>query len=259
MSQPFLLFSGSTLTVLWPLFLEAVFAGGALGCAESSKPAQAPWEFRAQTGLHSFFFPSANAAPSLVFALHAGSTPDPCGLYRGDSQTTSFSFFKIELNRAAQGSFSVLPGGLMSADFGRDLPLRASVAYIRVNEGRRTARWWASGGTVEVDGAPVSLEEWGTVTEPRLSLSARFPKRDLEQVECQGGASADGQTQVEECLCRDSAGAEERCVPGPEGRDCCVDQEGGTEPVQIQMTTSPCAAMCYAPPLGMADCLRLGP
>ncbi|MFP4600161.1 MAG: hypothetical protein ACLFVJ_18030 [Persicimonas sp.] len=172
-----------------------------------------------------------------------------------DTDVGSFWYLNVTLGDVNHDRYNVVAPDLEGA--AKNLTQgEASVAAARFEDGRKTERFFATGGTVTVEQLPQTLSEWHAGEHMRLVIDADFPVDPVRQERCDGAVRVhwdeDGTAQPDEqawetCQCRTFTGEEFQCeVTSTGGGSCCTPRTQETVALQTSVTMHQCAKMCDA-------------
>ncbi len=201
-------------------------------------------------GLSLFSFRFIDDPPGgimLKIDIHQSSISKPCDLYKpnGDiSKHLPFWFVMIRTGSTKPGVYDVIPLWNESEE-NRN---KAQVLMNYVLDNDSADRYEAVGGSIEIESAPQSIEEWNNGVGLVAKLNVAFPKNAVRTVECEGACmDIDGVASNcrGSCVCEDITGNRTTCeLENFKTQTCCISSDKETVALQMTVNAEPCSDMC---------------
>jgi hypothetical protein len=219
------------------------------GCGSTTHPAKSDQDWRTALArmqqANAIFSLSYAAEPpqgtQLRMALHQDDAATACALYASadGADAADFWYLGVALNHTAAGDYGIVPELSTTDDVNQ-----ASVRLVHVLDGKKTAKFAATAGAVQIKQSPADLAEWAADGSLTGVIDVGFPDAPSTEVECRGNQSlTTGETSTE-CTCSDESGVLSICT-SPDGKGCCK-ASGSSVRLKRDVAAAQCGFMCTA-------------
>jgi hypothetical protein len=118
-----------------------------------------------------------------------------------------------------------------------------SVTLEKWENGRRTDRFVALGGSVSLKGSARDQSSWQAGLDLEATIHAEFPKHHVRALGCDVGGAVNGPT-TSFCQGENDDSTTFTCTPTEDNPACCFDYESERYEETITLEASRCADMC---------------
>ena len=153
-------------------------------------------------------------------------------------------FLQIETSQTVPGTYPIVPSiDVFSETPNANVLLKLAAGNTETKRHRHTA----IAGTVTVESAPQSEEEWAAGATLTGSVRAEFPLSSAYEVSCEVGGSTSGVLDPIDCTCERDTGEQFSCTRSSSSEpSCCHDLSGARVSVELEFVSEQCAVMCSA-------------
>jgi len=154
---------------------------------------------------------------------------------------SSFTSIHLDINRAAVGSFEIVPS-MSDCDGWADTRLLATARLTTVEDWKSASWVGAVSGSVEVTAVPETVPDWNAGVRLEGSLSISFP---VDFMRTKGCTTVGGPDYWQEtCTCIDDEGNTSECENLNPGDDCCQWMSEERIIYQAGFTFEQCPELC---------------
>lgn len=183
----------------------------------------------------------------LKIDIHQRSISAPCDLYKLNSDISKVAplwYVMIRMGSTQPGVYEVNP----LWDESKENSDKALVLLSYVSSSDSAERYEAIGGSIELETAPGSIEDWNNGVGLIAELDVIFPKNAIRTVECEGACmDIDGGASNcrGSCVCEDINGHRTTCEHNDiKTKTCCFSSDEETITLKMTIDAEPCPEMC---------------